>query len=76
MTGAERVWKFIADPRADATVGVWTWVKCEQGRALYKSMGSFTTFVACVDNARLRGFSITDRFEVIEERRRQPRALA
>ena len=76
MAGVEYSWKFIASPRANAPVSVWTWVKCEESRALYKSMESFATFLACVGNARLRGSNITDHFEVLEDRRREPRVTA
>ena len=66
-------WKFIENP---AQAHAWSWVLCERGCGVLRSARDFATFAACMIDARLRGFGAADSFDVIRERRRQPRALA
>lgn len=69
-------WKFIAAPRAAPQISSWSWVKCMNGRGIQVSPGSFTTFLGCVADARLRGFGVADPFDIMRERRKENRELA
>lgn len=68
-------WKFIVATAACADAPTWSWVLCSDGRGILKSPDCFHSFLACVTDARLRGFGIADRFDIIRERRRVPREV-
>lgn len=65
-------WKFIENP---AQARAWSWVLCKRGCGILRSAQDFETFAACMLDAQRRGFGLADPFDVIRERRRQPRAL-
>lgn len=65
-------WKFIENP---VRLHAWSWILCERGRGILRSGRDFETFAACMLDAHRRGFGIRDGFDVIRERRREPRVL-
>lgn len=69
-------WKFIVAPRPDHGQQSWSWVLCQEGRGVLRSADGFQTFLNCVNDARLRGFGVSDPFDIIRERRKDTRDLA
>ena len=70
-----RSWKFIMAPATPADPQTWWWVECRAGLGVRQSTAAFLTFLCCVTDARLRGFGVSDSFDVIRERRKAARSV-
>ena len=67
-------WKFITTTGSESTA--WCWVHSVEHRVLERTPFAFAAFPDCVADARMHGFDISHRFDVLKDRRRAPRLAA
>jgi len=67
-------WKFITTSGDHPPS--WCWVHCVEKRVLARTPFTFAAFPDCVADARVHGFDMSHRFDVLKDRRRTPRMAA
>jgi hypothetical protein len=67
-------WKFITTTSEEQTV--WCWVHCVEQCVLERTAFAFPAFPDCVADARNHGFDVSQRFDVLKDRRKAPRLAA
>jgi hypothetical protein len=73
-TAVMHTWKFITTTAKEQTA--WCWVHCVERRVLERTAFAFRAFPDCVADARSHGFDVSQRFDVLKDRRKTARLAA